>query len=73
MRICKLLLRLAFFEVAAIAGAIAYVVLQNAGPPLAGQALAGLILLALLSMLICRLVRIIKDPVGSNPWRASRR
>lgn len=73
MRICKSLLRLAFFEVAAIAGVIAYVVLENAGPPLAGQVFAGVILLALLSMLIRRLVRVIKDPVGSVSWRASRR
>lgn len=73
VRICKSLLRLGFFEVAAIAGVIVYIVLQNALPPLAGQLLAGLILLAALAMLFRRLVRVIKDPVGSVSWRSSRR
>jgi hypothetical protein len=52
-------------EVAALLGAVAYVLLDNSLPERGGRVLAALALLWIVAVIGCRLVRVLKDPVGA--------
>ena len=53
------------FELIAVLGAVVYVTLSNSLPETGAQALAGLILIALLAALIYGFVRVIKNLAGA--------
>lgn len=61
------------FQLLAIAGAIAYILLGNALPEFGGRLLAGAILVWLLGALIWRFVQVVRNPTGSVPGIFNRR
>jgi len=53
------------FELIALSGAVAYVLLSNTLPESGGQVLAAIVLLLIVAAVGYRLVRVLKDPVGA--------
>lgn len=68
LRILKFLIRHLAFELIALMGAVAYVLLDNALPELAGRLLAGALVVTIVALIVRRFVRVLKDPVGSVRW-----
>ena len=53
------------FEVVALISVVAYVLLSNFLPESGGQVLAGMVLLLLAAVIVYRLFRVVRDPVGA--------
>jgi drug/metabolite transporter (DMT)-like permease len=60
------------FELVALLGAVAYVLLSNALPEIGGQVLAALILLPIVTAIGYRLVGVLRDPVGAAQRRSKK-
>lgn len=69
LRLLKVVSRHLAWQLAALLGALGYVLLSNSLPDIGGQLLAGLLLLTIMALLIYRFVRVVRDPVGSITWR----
>ncbi|MFZ3485745.1 hypothetical protein [Sphingomonas sp. 3-13AW] len=53
------------FELVALSGAVAYIMLSNALPESGGRVLAAIVLLMIVAAIGYRLVRVLRDPVGT--------